>query len=312
MSDASKATFERLFIFTLRVSLFILLFVGGCKRNLPPTLSSPTSPRIIALSPAAAVTLRDLGLAPSIVGRHAYDMVLDPALPSCGDQLGLDFENLFRVQPTHIVIQWGKRDLPARLTQLAAERSWTITTYDPLTLADLRADTQRLSALFAEAPGFDSSKASHLMAEFDRAFSKRTPDLSHAGKVLLLWTASPPAALGPGSWHHQILTAIGGTPAISEGSASISLDQEDVLRLAPDAIVLIIPRDRDAQPAPSAKQPTDAETRTQLLGPLATLDLPAIRSNKVALIDDPLAHTPSTAMIHFADELAEVLTTWAK
>lgn len=300
----------RTIILTLFFSLFALLFFASCKRTPAPT--PPASPRIVALSPAAAVTLRDLGLAPSIVGRHAYDMVLDPGLPSCGDQLGLDFENLLRVQPTHIVIQWGKRELPARLTQLATERSWTITTYDPLTLADLRADTQRLATLFADAPGFDARTFAHVMAEFDRAFAKRSLDLARAGKVLLLWSTSPPAALGPGSWHHQILIAIGGTPAITEGAASISLDQEDVLKVSPDAIVLVIPRGRDDQPASSEMLPMDAETRTKLLGPLAGHDLPAIRSNHVALIDDPLSHTPSTAMIHFADELAEVLAVWAK
>lgn len=285
-----------------------LLLTAACKRT-APTSPAPTSPRIVALSPAAAVTLRDLGLAQSIVGRHAYDLVLDPSLPSCGDQLGLDFENLLHVQPTHIIIQWGKRDLPARLTQLAAEHAWTITTYDPLTLADLRSSTRQLATLFETAPGFDKANAQHLLAEFDRAFAKRTPDLSKAGKVLLLWSASPPAALGPGSWHHQILTALGATPAIATGAPSISLDQEDILKLAPDAIVLVIPRDRDAKPA---AQPLSADARVQLLGPLATLNLPAIQTNHVALIDDPLAHTPSTAMIHFADELAEVLEKWSR
>lgn len=312
MPRRSRTTLASLLLFAFHFSLFTLLAISGCKRTPPPSPPAPASPRVVALSPAAAVTLRDLGLAPNIVGRHAYDMVLDPALPSCGDQLGLDFENLLRVQPTHIIIQWGKRDLPARLTQLAAEHSWTITTYDPLTLADLRTDTQRLATLFAGVPGFDSANASRLSAEFDRAFAKRSPDLARAGKVLLLWSTSPPAALGPGSWHHQILQAIGGTPAIAEGAASISLDQEDTIKLAPDAIVLIIPRDRDATPAPSPTQPMDAATRTKLLGPLASLDLPAIRTNHVALIDDPLAHTPSTAMIRFADELAEVLASWAK
>lgn len=312
MPFQSNFNLTRFFIFTLQFSLFaFVLFATACKRTAQPAPTPPTTPRIVALSPAAAVTLRDLGLESKIVGRHAYDMVLDPALPSCGDQLGLDFENLLRVQPTHIVIQWGKRDLPSRLTELAAEHSWTITTYDPLTLADLRADTQRLAGVFAGAPGFDAANAAHVMAEFDRAFAKRSPDLSRAGKVLLLWSASPPAALGPGSWHHQILQAIGGRPAIGEGAASIALDQEDALRLAPDAIVLVVPRDREAKSAPSPAPPMDAETRAKLLGPLAALDLPAIRTNHVALLDDPLAHTPSTAMIRFADELAEVLVAWS-
>ena len=56
----------------------------GCRR-VQPASSKPAAaagtPRIAAISPALAITLRDLGLAGSIVGRHAWDMALDLSVP---------------------------------------------------------------------------------------------------------------------------------------------------------------------------------------------------------------------------------------
>ena len=48
------------------------------------------------------------------------------------------------------------------------------------------------------------------------------------------------------------------------------------------------------------------------LGPLARLDIPAIRNRRAAVIDDPLALLPGTSMIKLADEIAELLAAWSK
>ena len=100
---------------------------------------------------------------------------------------------------------------------------------------------------------------------------------------------------------------MGGTPAIASGAPYVTMDAEDILKLKPDAIVLVLPRGRGVQ-APSP--PTFADLVT-LLGPIGRLDLPAIRSQRIALIDDPLAHTPSTAMIKLADEFRTILEGWS-
>jgi ABC-type Fe3+-hydroxamate transport system substrate-binding protein len=43
---------------------------------------------------------------------------------------------------------------------------------------------------------------------------------------------------------------------------------------------------------------------------LAKLDIPAVRRGRIAIIDDPLAHTPSTAMIGVARAMARALEPW--
>ena len=134
-------------------------------------------------------------------------------------------------------------------------------------------------------------------------------DGNRTGGVLLLAQIDPAGALGPGSWHHDILTRLGATPALATGNAYITMDAEDVLRSAPDAIILFSPR-AAGTPARTAP-PTPAELIT-LLGTVGKLNIPAIQKGRVALIDHPMSHLPSTAMIGVAEEMARILEGWSK
>jgi len=271
------------------------------------------SPRIITMSPALAIILRDLGMAGLIVGRDANDMVLDRSLPVCGDQAGLDYEAILRVRPTHIFMQLGARPVPPRLAGLAEQHGWIVKDYPLLTLDDIALATADLRmrvdlwrgerARPATGAGVAIDQApGELDLAMQRAWSKRGEGFAGAGRVLLLESIDPPAAFGPGSFHQQILERIGGTPAITSGKPFITMDAEDVLRLAPEAIILFGSAKGPVEPTP--------ESLRALLGRLGTLDIPAVKNGRIALIADPLALTPSTAMIGVADEMAEILGKW--
>lgn len=288
------------------VSMCAAMLAPGCDRAAPnpPAAPASASARIVALSPALAVTLRDLGLADRIVGRHAYDMVLAKSVPVCGDQAGIDYEAMLSVHPTHVLIEWGSRPLPERLTELAARHSWQLRTFTLLTLDQVESGADELGGSLL-APGERTGR--------DRALSRLRASLAHrneyarAGRVLMLLSTSPVSgALGPGSFHHQVLERLGGVPALDHGSPYMELDAEDVLRRAPDAIVLIQPRAPDAPRG--AGDWRDLEKR---LGPLARLDFPAVRGRRVVLIDDPLALLPATSLAVFADELSAALQRWS-
>ncbi len=281
------------------------LFAACAERSHPPAPASPDeatgAPRIVALSPAVAVTLRDLGLEDRIVGRHGWDLVLDRSLPVCGDQSGINYESLLAARPTHVILEWGSRDLPARLVQLADANGWSVRTVRLLTLADIRSFTAGAAAEFA--PG--DPRAVSVVASLDGMADG--VDRSGAGRVLLLLSASPPAALGPGSYHHEILSLLGGAPALAQGQPYVTLNAEDVLRLAPDGIVLISPRSPGTA---EAGEPT-WERIAARLGRLAELPIPAVERRRVAVIDDPLALIPSSAAVEFAARLRVVLDAWA-
>jgi ABC-type hemin transport system substrate-binding protein len=292
-----------------------LVVVGGCERAAAPGPRGGTH-RLVPLSPAIASILRSVGAGASIVGRHGFDAGSDPALPVCGDQAGVDYEALVRVGPTDIILQESATPPPRRLLDLARSSGWTVRVIPLLALDDLRAATIELSRCYAPPPpgatvaGAPAAAGlERLLGAMDRAWARRDgPEgeaIARAGRVLLLHAARPQvAALGPGSWHHQILERLGATPALAEGAPSVALDAEDVLRLRPDTIVLFSPRPPGA---PSRTGPVAPADRGALLGAIAALDIPAAREGRLGLIDDPECLLPSLAMIGVAEDLAGLL-----
>jgi len=285
------------------LSLLAAALLAACTERAPqpaPPRQPAGAPRIVALSPAVAVTLRDLGLEERIVGRHGWDLVLDRSIPVCGDQSGINYESLLAARPTHVILEWGARDLPARLVDLADANGWSVHTVRLLSLADIRAFAADAAAEFAP----NDPHAAEVVASLDRISDG--VDRIGAGRVLLLLSASPPAALGPGSYHHEILALLGGVPALVQGQPYVTLNAEDVLRLAPDGIVLIAPRSPGAS---DTGEPTWDEIAARL-GRLAELPIPAVERRRVAVIDDPLALIPSTSAVAFAERLRAILDDW--
>lgn len=262
-------------------------------------------PRVVALSPAVAIILQDLGRESLIVGRHGSDMVLDPALPVCGDHLALDLETLQRVRPSLVFTQWGTRDLPEPYLSLAKRQGWTTHDCRLLTIDDIRREIIEIDALLP--PPHD--RAADLVKQLDLALTP-VPARAKAGKVLLLCGLDPPGVLGPGSWHHQILLGLGATPCIEQGAAWITISREDLVRLAPDAIIVLTPRSPRTSPRGSIESPYLGEEAIARLPALARAATPALAAGHVALIDDPLSLTPSSAMIRVADQMAQAIDLW--
>jgi ABC-type hemin transport system substrate-binding protein len=279
--------------------------LAGCGERTRPPDAAPDADdkaaRIAVLSPAIAVMLRDLDLQDRVVARHAWDLALDPSLPVAGDQTGLDYETLLRARPTHILLEWGSRPLPPRLEDLARRQGWTIHNYRLLTLDDVQRAARDLHERFAQGDAAWDDTA--LARRMGAALAPR-PGLERAGRILLLHSSRPPAALGPGSAHHQVLEALGAIPAVTQGSPFISMDVEDVLRLSPDGILLIT-----ASGGPPSGDDRDGDP--QPFGRLASLPIPAAMRGRLAVIDHPLNHLPSTSLIEVAERIATVLEGWA-
>jgi ABC-type Fe3+-hydroxamate transport system substrate-binding protein len=257
--------------------------------------------------------LQHLGLGPRIVGKHGFDLAADPSAIVCGDQGGIDYEALLRVRPTHILIQKGAEELPERLKTLANENGWQVFVYPLLTLSEIQAAAVSLHTLFPPTPSTlpegaptpESEQRREILLAFDHLLDRYTGRFSGAGRILLLESIAPPAGPGPGSFHQQILERLGGTPAITTGKPYITMDAEDVLRLAPDGIIIFAPR----KPGTPAEDPGPEELLTRL-GRLGTLDIPAVKNRRIALIDEPFALTPSTALIEVGQRIEQILTRW--
>ncbi len=285
---------------TALLTLLLVLSIAACSRtggDNAPIKPTTDELRIVVISPALAAILVDLGLESNIVGRHGWDQVLDPALPICGDQSGLDYEALLRAQPTHVFTEWGSRELPAKLTNLAASEGWLVRDFRLLTLTDIDTTATELETLFPQASPSEGVMSFHALV------TEPPPELVWGGRVLLLMSTSPITALGPGSAHHELLMRAGGVPAIEEGSPYMPLHAEDVLRLAPDAIVLI---------QPGSMSGSDTIGMEHDLGPILDLDIPAIKHERFAWVSEPLGLLPSTRLEKVAVWIGRTLEEWAQ
>ena len=272
------------------VAVATCILAAGCGRTEPEPPSPVGEPRVVVLSPAVASVLRDLGLEDRIVGRHAFDSWLPAAIPPCGDQAGIDYETLLTLRPTHVLTQWGSRELPPRLAELAGTRGWMLSDHPMLSLDDIRRCVDAMGEAFL--PGDTDGRVASLKRRMDDAWSPRAG--LPAGRVLLLASLGPPAAFGPGSCHQQVVEAIGATPAITTGGAFVTLDHEDVRRLAPDIFIVLLPGAGDAS-GPSVV-PLEAAAKGAPL-------LPGMTAANTRVIVDPECQIPGMAMIRLADQL---------
>lgn len=327
----------------LSLSLFMLLLgllmvsCGKSPSASPQAKGSGAGPnqgearRIVVLSPAIAVMLQDLGFEDSVVAKHTWDLALSELIPSMGDQFELNYEALLMISPTHIYTQYESAGVPDRLRRLADKHGWHLEDYRLNTLDDI---ARTMDDLYLDLGGtvqtdrelrVNGVPVGGTMPEFndtlpsDRlstAWGDRGPTVRGAGRVLLLAQGETPSALGPGSFHHQILVSLGGTPALETGQPWMDLDAEDILRVAPDVIVLFAPRDMNDEaerwPTPTTTDEQAWQDLAARLGAFADLPIPAIENRRVLLIDDPLGLLPSPALAKIADQIAEQLGTWSE
>ncbi len=280
------------------------VMLASCERASPSgDAGRDEGPRVVAMSPALAVMLRDLGMADTLVGRHGFDAWTDQQVPVCGDQAGVNVEVLLAVQPTHVLFQG---EAPAEVVRLGERYGWTVRSWPLLTLDEVRACLADVADLFEQR--IDPGRGEELLEAFDRAMAPGVPGgADEPGvaqpRVLLLLAVDPPAALGPGSFHHQMLERIGGRPAIDQGSPYMTLSAEDVLRIDADAIILF-------RPTESTGTAAAGRGGIEALGPLGRLELAAVRSGRVAVIDDPLGFVPGSNLIGLAEQMKMLLRQW--
>lgn len=312
------------------MALTLTLWLASCERAAPAERGEQTTPgevRLVALSPALGLMLRDLGLEDRVVGAHDFDSVLSDSIPRVGSLEGIDYEALLAARPTHVLVEIAtRRELPARLVSLGEAHGWEIRRIASIdTVDDIARVIDDLYLSFVSPPeageanmiGFSDPGerfAKPMPSEaFARAIAARGPAVEGAGRVLLLGATTPPSAFGPGSFHAQILERLGGANAVTGEGMWQELDAEDVLRLNPDGIVLVMPRDRTAADRFGEPERASASEVILRLGAVGELPIRAIRQGRVALIDEADVLVPAaSSMGRYAERLAEILERWTR
>ncbi len=172
-----------------RVTVLVLLcvfsgFFSCAERAAPPETGGT---RLVVVSPALGRIVRDLGLAPLVVGRHAWDDGF-PDAPSVGDQAGIDYERLRRLRPTHVLLQWGDRPLPERLTAMARGEGWELANVEMLTLDEIAGAVDAVAAFCGDEGSH--ARARGLVEELGSALAERDGVGARAGRVVARSTGS--------------------------------------------------------------------------------------------------------------------------
>ncbi len=278
--------------------MIVTTILGGCRQSQQPPAHATGALRIVSMSPAISRTLLDFGVEDKIVGRSAWCASLDPAIPVAGDLYDIDYERLIRLEPTHVLVQPPSTGLDPTLQRLAAERGWIIGQWKFDTLDDIEQMVREVPGLlYPQGGGSRAAASARAAVLLNRMATALAPGIAApwSGRTLLVADTEPSILVfGHGTYMHEILRSLGGRNATTmRGWADLSL--EDVVRLDPEAIILV--RDR----GPADIDPVEAA------GPLASLDTTARREGRIAVLWHADAMLPSTAVIDVADRMGQVL-----
>jgi len=275
------------------------IFLVGCEKPQPGTNSaSATKPanqrRIASLVPAATEMLLGMGAQGQLVAVSNYDTSPQVAeLPRVGDYQMTDWEMLARLKPDAMIIQIAPERLPPALARKAGELGIQLENVRIHRLKDVLETMQRLGVIAgreAEARGAVARLQEKLEAVRKEALAR--PRLS----VMIFREADGREVIGPDNFLDDLLHYVNATNACAPlGNAYPSVDRETIVKLAPEAVMMLLP---EASPETLARARRFWESLSEV---------PAVRNQKVFMITDRHALVPGSHLGDLATTMAEKL-----
>lgn len=216
-----------------------------------PEVAGPA--RIASLSPAITECVSELGLADRIVGRTPWCEIAESVVPVVGTLLDVDAEALVRCAPTMVLVQPPAQGIDPALSALAASHGWAIHSWQINGLDDARAAMEGLANAVAEADpaSADSVHARHAdwRARLDASLAPlpAPPEGARVGPVLVMVGGIEGMAFGRGTYIGDALDRMGVQNAVERPGYPV-LSAEDVVRIGPNAIVVIGGAERGSLP----------------------------------------------------------------
>ena len=214
------------------VALAVMAACGRAPADAARAPGAGNAARIVSLSPALTRTVCMLGGKSAVVGRTPWCEAPDAVVVGTLEDRNL--EAIAALRPTLVLRQSSVAD-PA-LETVAASSGATVHTWHFDRVEDVRAGLDPLARLLAAGgiPGADAA-ARDLVARHLQAIA--VPVRSNS-PVLFLFSVDPPMAFGSGTYVDDLWRAMGGVNAITKAGYP-AMTAEDVIRLAPSAVVVI-------------------------------------------------------------------------
>ena len=214
------------------VALAVMAACGRAPADAARAPGAGSAARIVSLSPALTRTVCMLGGQSAVVGRTPWCEAPDAVVVGTLEDRNL--EAIAALRPTLVLRQSSVAD-PA-LETVAASSGATVHTWHFDRVEDVRAGLHPLARLLAAGgiPGADAA-ARDLVARHLQAIAVPVRSIS---PVLFLFSVDPPMAFGSGTYVDDLWRAMGGVNAITKAGYP-AMTAEDVIRLAPSAVVVI-------------------------------------------------------------------------
>lgn len=266
--------------------------------------------RIVTLSPAISQMLVDMDLASVIVGVAQHDYAAPPNLPVVGNHINVNNEILLSLRPTHILTMHTREPPPWPLRRMAGEGRFRLVSYSaPLAVVEvanvLMPDPAGELTQSPLPPGLGqvlgvpeiAQQLKQRMLAKMRKIKKITAGRLRP-RVLIALATNPIMASGPGTTHDELLTIAGGVNAAAGARVTApTYDREGLLRLSPQLILILAPR---ALPLKSIEK--DAR-----LAGLRNMPIPAVRQQRIVLMNDPLVLLPSSCIPRITAAMAKAI-----
>jgi ABC-type Fe3+-hydroxamate transport system substrate-binding protein len=225
-------------------------FALGCNHPNQKAAARSGKQRLVSLSPSVTETLFAIGAGPELVGVSDYCNYPEEAkkLPRTGTALTPGYEAIVRLKPSLILCE-GAASTPRR--ELSA---LGVTKFLPwLSLEDIVASTRLLGALtsHSEAAGQLAQKLWEGLAVAEAPSGPRVLAVlgETSGKLSEIYF------IKQNSIHGAALRAAGARNAVVQEVPGVPrLSIEELLRLDPDAIIVLVGPTRGAEDAPSEAQ----------------------------------------------------------
>ncbi|MCH2149573.1 MAG: ABC transporter substrate-binding protein [Phycisphaerales bacterium] len=221
------------------ITMLALALLAACSGLDGRVQEQSGGPRLASLSPALTAMVVELGSGDRIIGRSQFCTDVDASVPIVGDLLNVNWEQLARVRPTHILIQSAPQSLDPAMVELADRRGWTLVVFPLVTAADI----QHAMATLPGALDLDDVEAGFAKKRSD-SFQKRIDEhladapVIDGERVLLVSAMEPPLAWGRNTYLGQLAERLGAENALN-ADGWIPIGYEEVVRCETDRVIIV-------------------------------------------------------------------------
>ena len=256
-----------------------------------------TPGRIISLVPAVTEMLFAIGAGPRVAGVSSFDHFPPEVerLPRVGALLDPDVERILSLRPDLVVVYRSQTDVLAQLGRAGIPTF----VYSHAGLADVTATLRQLGERIGAGP-----EAQRLATDIERrieAVRSASAGVSRP-RTLVVFGRDPFAlrgifASGGIGFVHDMVTAAGGDNVFADAKReAVQATTELIISRGPEVIL-------ELRAEPMEREAKEKEVRTW--NPLASV--PAVRSGKVRILDDPRTVVPGPRVAEGIEVIAAAL-----